>query len=104
MTRVVFTESDETAYSKISTEGHSGYSEEGSDIICAAVSGTAELVVNILEQFDIDFSLEIDEDTPSVNVIIFECDKNRRKKEDIRRVAQGYKSYIADLALSLIHI
>lgn len=98
MTRVVFTKSDETAYSKISTEGHSGYAEEGADIICAAVSGTAELTVNILEQFDIDLSLEVDEEAPSVNIVILESDKNRRKKEDIRRVAEGYKSYVADLA------
>ena len=98
MTRVTFTQSDETVYARISTEGHSGYAEEGSDIICAAVSSATELVVNILEQFGIDLSLEVDEEEPSVNVVILESDSNIKRKNDIKRVAEGYKAYIGDLA------
>ncbi len=98
MTRVTLAKSEETAYSRISTEGHSGYAEEGADIICAAISSATELVVNILEQFDIDLSLEVDEEAPSVNIIILESDENCKRKKDIKRVAEGYKSYVSDLA------
>ena len=98
MTRVTFTQSEATVYARISTEGHSGYAEEGSDIICAAVSSATELVVNILEQFGIDLSLEVDEEEPSVNIVILESDNNCKRKNDIKRVAEGYKSYVSDLA------
>ena len=42
--------------------GHSGYSEQGSDIVCAAVSSVANnAVVGICEVLDIPASVKIDE-------------------------------------------
>ena len=98
MTSVTFVTSEETAYARIGAEGHSGYAEEGSDIICAAVSSTTELVVNILEQFGVDLLCEVDEETASVNIVILENGVNTSKKRDIKRVVDGFKGYIADLA------
>lgn len=44
-------------------EGHSGYADHGSDIVCAAVSALSLNCVNSIDQFtEDDFSVESDED------------------------------------------
>ena len=98
MTRVTFTKGENLPYERIQTEGHSGYGEEGTDIICAAISSATELVVNILEQFSIDLDIEVDEEAPSVLVLILDGDNNRKKKDMVKNIVEGYKSYITDLA------
>ena len=98
MTRVTFTKGEDIAYSRIQTEGHSGYGEEGTDIICAAISSATELVVNILEQFSIDLDIEVDEEAPSVLVLILDGENNRKKKDTVKNIVEGYRSYITDLA------
>ena len=98
MTRVTFTKGENLPYDRIQTEGHSGYGEEGTDIICAAISSATELVVNILEQFSIDLDIEVDEEAPSVLVLILDGENNRKKKEQLRNIVEGYKGYISDLA------
>ena len=32
--------------------GHAGYAESGSDVVCAAVSSSVQLTVNLLSEFD----------------------------------------------------
>ena len=98
MTRVTFTKGENLPYDRIQTEGHSGYGEEGTDIICAAISSATELVVNILEQFSVDLDIEVDEEAPSVLVIVLDGDSNRKKKDVIENIIEGYKGYITDLA------
>ncbi|MBO4950995.1 MAG: ribosomal-processing cysteine protease Prp [Clostridia bacterium] len=98
MTRVTFTKGENLPYERIQTEGHSGYGEEGTDIICAAISSATELVVNILEQFSIDLDIEVDEEAPSVLVLILDGDNNRKKKDTVKNIVEGYRSYITDLA------
>lgn len=41
-------------FSGFSLDGHAGYAEEGSDIVCAAVSSMANLVCNAAEAFGAD--------------------------------------------------
>ena len=48
MTRVSF-EKSQGKYRKLCISGHSGYAEEGSDIVCAAISSSVNLAVSILE-------------------------------------------------------
>lgn len=98
MTRVTFTKGETFVYDRIHTEGHSGYGEEGDDIVCAAISSATELTVNMLEQFSIDIDVEVDEETPSVLVIILDGEENRRKKDIVKNIIEGYKGYITDLA------
>ncbi len=98
MTRVTFTKGETFVYDRIQSEGHSGYGEEGTDIVCAAISSATELVVNILEQFSVDLDIEVDEETPSVLVIILDGENNRKKKDIIKNIIEGYKGYITDLA------
>ena len=48
---------------KFNVSGHSGYSEEGSDIVCAAVSSMVMLTVNVItEQLGVPCSLKVVED------------------------------------------
>jgi len=100
MTSVNFAVSETTSFESFSTKGHSGYSEEGSDILCAAVSGATELVVNVLEKFSIDFSLKVDETKPYVLCDITQNESNALKSEIIQHVIEGYIGYISDLAES----
>lgn len=51
--------------------GHSGYSEAGSDIVCAAVSSMAFLVTNTLtENFGVKAKVDSDEETAALSVKI----------------------------------
>jgi uncharacterized protein YsxB (DUF464 family) len=50
--------------------GHSGYSEEGSDIVCACVSSLTELTLRTLDAFRIKYGLESDAEKPRVRVNI----------------------------------
>lgn len=49
MTTVTFYRSDDTVWG-FTSDGHSGYAEEGSDIVCAAISSMSLLVVNAIEE------------------------------------------------------
>ena len=52
-------------------EGHAGYAERGSDIICAAVSALSENTVNSVEAFTDDhFSCKTDENSGLLEFII----------------------------------
>ena len=45
------------------TQGHAGYAESGSDIVCAAASVLAQNAVNSIEQFTEDtFTVDVNED------------------------------------------
>ena len=50
---------------------HAGYAEEGSDIVCAAISILTINTMNAIEQFtDVDFSQEVDEEACSIRFIV----------------------------------
>ena len=49
-------------------QGHSGYAEEGSDIVCAAVSSMAMLTINnITESLGVAARVEVDEEIPVID-------------------------------------
>ena len=98
MTSVSIVKSNLTGYESFESRGHSGYSEEGSDIVCAAVSSATELVINILERFSVDFSLDIREDSAQVLCEIAQNDVNRHKAEIIANVVGGYAEYLEDVS------
>lgn len=53
----------------IEANGHSGYAEEGSDIVCSAVSTLLETLINgLLEVAKIDTKYDIDESIPRLFV------------------------------------
>ena len=63
MIKVTIYQSSEGEISGFSIQGHAGYAESGSDIVCAAVSVLTQNTVNSIEQFTQDgFSADVDEE------------------------------------------
>ncbi len=98
MTRVELIPSEKTGYRRLVTEGHSGYAEEGSDIVCASVSAATELVMTLLETFSVQTETVIEEKRARVEVNILQTDGNAALREDIRRVLDGYGTYIRNVS------
>ena len=62
MIKVTIYQSSEGKISGFAVQGHAGYAESGSDIVCAAVSVLTQNTVNSIEQFTEDrFSVDVDE-------------------------------------------
>ncbi len=69
MITALFKASGDDSYKGFSVSGHSGYSEAGSDIVCAAVSSAVMLTVNIIiDGFNVDGSTEVIDDTVKFTV------------------------------------
>jgi uncharacterized protein YsxB (DUF464 family) len=55
MTKVSF-DLHQTRFKKLTVMGHSGYSEEGSDVVCAAISASVNLANSILEKSGVKYT------------------------------------------------
>ncbi len=97
MTSVCLKKSGVTSYSSFSAEGHSGYGDEGSDIVCAAVSAATELVIEMLRRFGVDSKVDIDEKRALVLCNIRECEENAEKRDIIENLLGGYIDYVRDV-------
>ena len=65
-------------YKGFECAGHAGYAEEGSDIICAAVSALAVNTINAIEQFTEDpFEVEEAEDGGLLRICFSEVPMRR---------------------------
>jgi len=63
MTVIIFYENKDGDYDKVVCSGHSGYAEEGNDIVCAAVSSVMQFMgCMLLETMDMGDSFAVDED------------------------------------------
>ena len=98
MTKVVFVKSKVTGFVSFETKGHSGYSEEGTDIVCSAVSSVTELVINLLDRFKVDFELDIRKDTAEVCCKIKQNSNNSEKSFVIANIVGGYAEYLNELS------
>ena len=98
MTSVNLVKSKLTAYSSFECSGHSGYSEEGSDIVCATVTSATELVIGILEKFSVDFKLDIHNKEAYVHCEIAQTEANSQKSKYIANVLDGYKEYLDEVS------
>ena len=84
MTKVVFLKSD-GVFCGFEEQGHTGYGEEGTDILCAALSSMTMLIINAIEvSYASDVDYTIDEATTDVRLIAkgalpeYEEDENKR--------------------------
>ena len=67
MIKVTILKTDRQEYAGFDMEGHAGYSEQGQDIVCAAVSALVITTLNSIERFTDDkTSCVSDEDTGSI--------------------------------------
>ena len=88
----------------IEATGHSGYAEEGSDIVCAAVSTLTQALINgLIEVVKISPKYTIDEDIPHLSVTLNETDNEKCKYAQvlmqttlmgIKSVAQEFSKFI----------
>ena len=68
MTKIVFYRSGGVFYG-FEEQGHSGFGEEGNDILCAALSAMTMLIINSIEiAYASDVDYEIDEKTTNIRV------------------------------------
>ena len=68
MTKVVFFKSNGVFWG-FEEQGHTGYGESGSDILCAALSSMTMLVINAIEiSYDSEVDYIIDEETTNISV------------------------------------
>ena len=80
--------------------GHSGYSEAGSDIVCAAVSSIVEFTESLInDSFNANAALEIEPETARVALRLLKSDEICRNileafERYMRALSQEYPKYI----------
>ena len=68
MTKIVFFRSDGIFYG-FEEQGHTGFGDEGEDILCAAISSMTMLIINAIEiAYASSVDYEIDEETTNIRV------------------------------------
>ena len=88
----------------IEATGHSGYAEEGRDIVCSAISTLMETLANgLTEVVKANLEVKVDEEIPHLSVTLKETDKDKCKHAQIlmqstllgiKGVANGYSKFI----------
>ena len=100
MTQVLIKAEKSAKCIEIISEGHSGYASEGEDIVCAALSSAAELVLDIFDKFCVCFDMDSNEEIPRIKLKIPLDGQNSAQAENIRRIVAGYSQFVTDLAES----
>ncbi len=86
-------------YTGFECEGHSGYAENGSDIVCAAISTAVQFCINCGEQIDrIQMDLTVDQDRALIRCISKEPNTQFSKHIEIlvalaKNIAEEYAMY-----------
>ena len=101
MTNITFFKRNGVYYGFRET-GHSGFADEGHDIICSALSAMTMLIINTVEisyASSVDFT--IDEDTTDITVkvpaALPENERDQKKQYAISGLLQGYFMQLMDL-------
>ena len=87
----------------IEAKGHSGYAEEGSDIVCSAVSTLVQALANgLTEVVKVKAKVFIDGNVPIMKVELLEEDSTKEQTQvlmkttvlALKEVANGYSKFI----------
>ena len=71
MIKIIIEREDDDRIKSISSSGHSGYAESGSDIVCASVSVLLQNAQKTFEEIlDINTFYIVDEDKPSLSITL----------------------------------
>ncbi len=88
----------------IEVSGHSGYAEEGSDIVCSAVSTLVQnLGQSLVSLTNANPKIVLEEDTPLYSVTLTEQDSKNKEANllinstylGLKDIAKQYKKYIS---------
>ncbi len=99
MTKIILKKDSVFGYSEISVSGHSGYSDEGSDIVCAYISSACDLVMSILiDELGADVETDINPEKAFVSVKVLPTVKNTEVSESISAVMRGFSVQMMDFS------
>ena len=101
MTKVVFFKSNGVYYG-FQEIGHTGFAENGNDILCSALSAMTMLIINAIEiSYASDVEYTIDEQTTDIKVIargaLPEYEDDEKKRYAISGLFQAYFFQLNDL-------
>ena len=101
MTKITFFRSGGSFYG-FEEEGHSGYAEEGQDILCAALSAMTMLIVNTIEiAYASDVEYSVDEGATRIKVMsraaLAEYEDDDAKRYAVSGLFCGYYYQLNDL-------
>jgi uncharacterized protein YsxB (DUF464 family) len=101
MTKLVFFRSGGVFYG-FEEQGHTGYGEEGDDVLCAALSAMTMLIINTIEvayASSVDFT--IDEETTNIRVrskaALPEFEEDELKRYAVSGIFLAYYKQIEDM-------
>jgi uncharacterized protein YsxB (DUF464 family) len=101
MTKVTFFKRDGIFFG-FRENGHTGFGEEGNDILCAALSAMTMLIINTIEiSYASNVDYQIDEETTDVTLKVLaalpEFENDERKRYAISGLIQGYFMQLMDM-------
>ena len=101
MTKVVFFRSGGFFYG-FEEQGHTGFGEEGNDVLCAALSAMTMLIINTIEvAYASDVEYTIDEETTDIRVrskaALVEYEADERKRYAVSGLFLSYYYQLNDL-------
>ena len=101
MTKVVFFRSGGVFYG-FEEQGHTGFAEEGNDILCAALSAMTMLIINTVEvAYASDVEYTIDDETTNVRVrskaALVEFEEDERKRYAVSGLFLSYFYQLSEL-------
>ena len=101
MTKIVFSRSDGIFYG-FEEHGHTGYAEEGSDILCSALSAMTMFLINTVEvAYSSSVDYEIDDNTTTIRVkcrnALPEYEEDDTKRYAVSGIFLGYYRQLTEL-------
>jgi uncharacterized protein YsxB (DUF464 family) len=101
MTKIVFFRNDGIFYG-FEEQGHTGFGEQGDDVLCAALSAMTMLIINTIEvSWGVDVKFEIDEETTDITVTVKEAlpkyASSDEKQFAVSGLIQGYFYQLMDM-------
>ena len=101
MTKITFFKRDGVFFG-FKENGHTGFGEEGDDVLCAAISAMTMLIINTVEiSYASNVDYKIDEETTDVTLKVMsalpEFETDDRKRFAVAGLIQGYYYQLMDL-------
>ena len=101
MTKIVFFRSGGTFYGFEET-GHTGFGEEGDDILCSALSAMTMFLINTIEvAYASSVQYEIDEQNTTIRVrcqsALLEYEEDELKRYAVSGIFMGYYQQLTDM-------
>ena len=101
MTKIVFYRSDGVFYG-FEEQGHTGYGEEGTDILCSALSAMTMFLINTIEvAYASDVDYDIDDGATRIRVrakaALPEFESDDYKRYAVSGIMMGYYCQLSDM-------